>query len=370
MTIILQKEKIYPSGNVHVIDTYLSRRLGTLEAAILNHFVYWITYNKKTKKNFHDGKTWTYHTLDDLCVHFDYASKSQIFDAIDMLCLGIRRKGKDKGTEFQPILLKGNYNKRNFDRTIWYAFVEEDQWIKNSSYKKNMNDDDKEEEKISNNFAHIVNLQNADSCYDIDRETASNLHSDVIKSDLPYWKLTTPIPEDSYYITTTTTNDNACDKQSSLPAVVASSENTSNGSSGNDSSKAKEEISIPSEKTATHTAVQVAATSPQPQDQSKAISAVDTLFHKVDQKFDPYMQSEIKKAIAVALQEHSGEVVAATIEDLNLKDPSTIKSIKGLFPVICNANKHRGPRKVVDATLLEKRIQIAKCLEKISSNCG
>ncbi len=197
--------------------------------------------------------------------------------------------------------------------------------------------------------------------------------SNKFKKIVPHLDFPGPVfpgtTKEQVLLNTTTTNDNACDMLSSLPAVVASTENTSCGSSCNDSSKAKVEVFIPPQTKATKTIAPVASSS-QPVDKSKAQGLVDKLLEKVDEKFDPYMQSEIKKAIEVALQEHSGEVVAASIEDLNLKEPSSIKSIKGLFSVICNANKLKGPRKVVDTTLLEKRTNIAKCLAKISSNCG
>lgn len=159
---------------------------------------------------------------------------------------------------------------------------------------------------------------------------------------------------------TTTTIVNACDKQTSSDAVV--------GSSSTNSSKAKEEFSKQSQKTATLPTA--AGSHSQPPADSKAQELVDTLMQKVDRKFDDYILSEARKAIDIALQTYSEEVVAISIEELNAKDPHSIRSVKGLFPVICNKHHLQGPRKVADTTLIEKRKRIAKCLEKMSANSG
>lgn len=108
----------------------------------------------------------------------------------------------------------------------------------------------------------------------------------------------------------------------------------------------------------------------QPPTQSKAQDQVDVLMQKVDPKFDSYILSEARKAISVALQTYSEEVVACSIEELNLKEPQSILSVKGLFPVICNKNHIKGSTRVADDRLLKKRKTMAKCLEKMSSISG
>ena len=141
------------------------------------------------------------------------------------------------------------------------------------------------------------------------------------------------------------------------------------GSSSTNGSKAKDEALKPSLKSSTSPPA-VAGSPSQPPTQSKAKNRVDALMEKVDSKFDAYIRSEAKKAISVALQTYSEEVVACSIEELNVKEPESILSVKGLFPVICNKNHLKGPRKAADATLIEKRKKIAKCLEKMVAIAG
>jgi hypothetical protein len=101
-----------------------------------------------------------------------------------------------------------------------------------------------------------------------------------------------------------------------------------------------------------------------------AKEAAAALFEKVDKKFDAFMLSEAKEAIENALKEYSEDVVMSSIEELNAKSPDSIRTIKGLFPHICATSKLKEPRKLIDKSQLEKRIQIAKCLERMSTSAG
>jgi hypothetical protein len=97
------------------------------EAIIIHHFQHWIGVNQRKpngkKTSFRDGKWWTYQTIDDIAAHFPYLSKSQVVTAIERLCNGKTRFGKEK--KFEPVLVKGNFNKMKFDHTVWYSFVNE-----------------------------------------------------------------------------------------------------------------------------------------------------------------------------------------------------------------------------------------------------
>ena len=63
--------------------------------------------------NSREGRTWTYQTLDEIQAHFPYYSKRQIERIINHLV----HKG---------VLIKGNFNDTGYDRTLWYAFINED----------------------------------------------------------------------------------------------------------------------------------------------------------------------------------------------------------------------------------------------------
>lgn len=97
----------------HSFDIHLAKQLGSVELAILvHHFAYWVDYNTRSKKNYHDGKFWTYQTIDEIANHFPYLSRKQV------------ERYMKKLTD-QNILVKGNYNKTKFDRTVWYTFSDE-----------------------------------------------------------------------------------------------------------------------------------------------------------------------------------------------------------------------------------------------------
>lgn len=89
---------------------------GLNEAIIIQLFQFWILKNKANNNNFFNGRYWTYNSLNawqEILPHF---TQMQIRHAIDNLV----QKG---------VLIKGNFNKNKFDRTCWYAFANEDEWL-------------------------------------------------------------------------------------------------------------------------------------------------------------------------------------------------------------------------------------------------
>ena len=93
-----------------------ANRYGIDEAIMIKSFQFWIRLNKANGNNFNDGKYWTYNTNKSLTLYFSFWSEKQVRRIIESLV--------DKG-----ILLKGNYNKIGYDRTIWYAFTDEDLYL-------------------------------------------------------------------------------------------------------------------------------------------------------------------------------------------------------------------------------------------------
>ena len=93
-----------------------AKRYGVDEAIMIKSFQFWIRLNKANGNNFNDGKYWTYNTNKSLTLYFSFWSEKQVRRIIESLV--------DKG-----ILLKGNYNKIGYDRTIWYAFTNEDLYL-------------------------------------------------------------------------------------------------------------------------------------------------------------------------------------------------------------------------------------------------
>jgi hypothetical protein len=115
----------------HSFDIELAQKYGALEAVLIHHFQHWISFNRSMGKNFHEGRTWTYQTLDEIAVRFPYLTKEEIRAILERLCTGRGRKSKKDGKDFEPVLIKGNFNKSAFDRTAWYAFVNENEFSNN-----------------------------------------------------------------------------------------------------------------------------------------------------------------------------------------------------------------------------------------------
>lgn len=94
----------------HSFDIDLAAHLKSVDLAILvHHFQHWIKVNIKLKRNYIDGRTWTYQTREEIAAHFPYWSTHQV------------RRLTDKLVKLK-ILRKGNFNKKSVDKTIWYCF--------------------------------------------------------------------------------------------------------------------------------------------------------------------------------------------------------------------------------------------------------
>ena len=102
---------------MHSFNTAYAKRFGVVEAILIHNFQFWIDHNIDQKYNFYDNRVWTYITLKELAKNFEYLSEKQVRSAIERLVNA-------------NVLVKGNYNKLSFDKTIWYAFVNEDEFVK------------------------------------------------------------------------------------------------------------------------------------------------------------------------------------------------------------------------------------------------
>lgn len=110
------------SSQHHSFDIKLAEIYGVHEAIIIHHFQHWIRINYRQKKNYHDGRIWSYQTVEEIADHFPYFSVDQIRNILDRLCTGKAKNGKTQ--DFDPVLMKGNFNKSKFDRTTWYSFAD------------------------------------------------------------------------------------------------------------------------------------------------------------------------------------------------------------------------------------------------------
>jgi hypothetical protein len=91
-----------------------AKSYGITEAILLYNLRFWIAKNKATGKHLHKGRTWTYNSYKGFSELFPYLSESQIKRALVSLVK-------------QGAILKDNFNKMRYDRTSWYAVVDESQ---------------------------------------------------------------------------------------------------------------------------------------------------------------------------------------------------------------------------------------------------
>lgn len=101
----------------HGFNSGLAELYGIEESILIHHFQHWISYNQQLKRNFREGRTWTYQTGEEIAAHFPYFSADQVRRVINSLI--------EKG-----VIVKGNFNRTKMDRTCWYAFKNEQMFTK------------------------------------------------------------------------------------------------------------------------------------------------------------------------------------------------------------------------------------------------
>jgi hypothetical protein len=106
-----------------VINTELACRIGLNEAIVLQQLHYWIEKNKATAINFHEGRYWTYGTVQE---YRDRDFRFWSFDTVKRTLTKLITLG---------FVLQGNFNKMKMDQTKWYAidYPALDEWMENDA---------------------------------------------------------------------------------------------------------------------------------------------------------------------------------------------------------------------------------------------
>lgn len=110
------------SSQHHTFDIALAVEFGIERAILIHHLQHWVRFNRKRNKNLKEGKCWTYQSKADIAAHFPYLSYDSIRYHLDILVNGSKELNLD------PILLAKNFNKSAMDKTLWYAFINEDKF--------------------------------------------------------------------------------------------------------------------------------------------------------------------------------------------------------------------------------------------------
>lgn len=101
-------------------DVDVAMQYGVDEAILIRSFEYWIGLNKSNNKNQHDGRYWTYNSMRGLANFFPFWTDKQVARVVKSLIN-------------QEAIICGNYNQHKYDRTIWYAFENEDKMLEGVS---------------------------------------------------------------------------------------------------------------------------------------------------------------------------------------------------------------------------------------------
>lgn len=92
-------------------DAEMARLYGVDCAVLIWNFSFWIEHNSANGMHLHDGRYWTYNTVDALTKIFPFWTRAQI--------RRILKKLEDEG-----VIMTGNYNTSAYVRTTWYAFTD------------------------------------------------------------------------------------------------------------------------------------------------------------------------------------------------------------------------------------------------------
>lgn len=116
--LVNNEPQIFPSGVSHGFDTGYAIAYGVDEAIMIRNLQFFITANANRGQNFRDGKFWTYDRLEDFPSHFPYWTIKQIRRILGSLVK-------------QGVIIKGEFNTSWSNRTLWYAFKDQERFIKN-----------------------------------------------------------------------------------------------------------------------------------------------------------------------------------------------------------------------------------------------
>jgi len=107
---LFSEQTIGASMATYHFDTEDAKEFGVDGAIVLYNLSFWIAKNAANKKNYHEGKYWTYNSTNAFKELFPFWSTQKIGRVLRKL-------------EEQGAIVSGNFNKAGFDKTKWYSVV-------------------------------------------------------------------------------------------------------------------------------------------------------------------------------------------------------------------------------------------------------
>lgn len=96
----------------HHFETFIAEKYGIEIAVLIDNFVFWTRTNAAANKNYHEGRYWSYGTPQFFKNYFTYFTERKIKTLLQK-CVK------------NNILITGNFNKKGYDRTNWYALSDQ-----------------------------------------------------------------------------------------------------------------------------------------------------------------------------------------------------------------------------------------------------
>ena len=100
------------SRKVTYIFDDVAEKYGHDEAIFAQRVYFWISKNKQSNKNSHEGRTWTYDSLENLANRFQWWSRRQIQRIISS-CIS------------QGLIMTGAHSDKKRDRTTWFTLTDQ-----------------------------------------------------------------------------------------------------------------------------------------------------------------------------------------------------------------------------------------------------
>ena len=96
---------------LHFFNPTVAVEYGVNAAILLQNIHFWCEHNRTNGKYLHEGRYWTYNSRKAFVQQFPYMGEKQVRNALQKL--------EDEG-----LIVSGNYNHLQYDRTTWYAITE------------------------------------------------------------------------------------------------------------------------------------------------------------------------------------------------------------------------------------------------------
>lgn len=92
----------------HSFNPFIAKNYGIVESILIDSFIFWTRTNAAKDSNYFEGRYWVFGTPEYFARYFPYLIPRKIRSVLEKLV----KSG---------VLIKGNFNKKGYDKTNWYS---------------------------------------------------------------------------------------------------------------------------------------------------------------------------------------------------------------------------------------------------------